>query len=102
MPALGAIVIGEKRETPLVANLQQNRPRPRLAGGIDARHRHRIGLEQLPFDGLGEPEIELLDRVGIEFAPAQAALGIILPESGEFGWGEHGRVCLTMVSICLI
>ena len=65
--------------------------RPRLAGGIDGGEDHRVGFEKFVADGGVEPRLELPDRIGVEFSAMEAALGVVLAESGEFGGCErHG------------
>src|SRR4030095_12372437 len=82
-------VIRKKRKPARVADLQQHRSGPRLAVGIDRPKDHPVRLEDLRFERLTQPALELLDGIGAQLRTSQTALRIVLAKSGKLFGGKH-------------
>ena len=61
--SLAAFIVGEKYEAALVETLEQHDARRRTTLGIGRCERHRVRLEHLGPDRLGEPGLELPEWV---------------------------------------
>src|SRR5438046_7775762 len=80
VPGLFALVIRVKNETSVIVTLEQNHARSRLA---IFRHRCQGNCIHLTDPNLyrrGEPNPELLDRVGIEIDPAQTVREVVVAQ----------------------
>ena len=64
LAGFGAFVIGEKGKAAVVADLQEDRPGPWLAVGIDGREGHRVRLDEAMANRFLEPGVELPDGSG--------------------------------------
>lgn len=82
-----ALVIGVKAKAPFIDCFQQDNAGGGLARGIDGGQSHGVGLCDEGGDGLVKPSFELLERVRVEVAAAQARPRVFGAQIGNL----HGR-----------
>ena len=96
--AFATVVIGEKHETPWVHPLEQDDARARLAVASHRRQGHGRGLRDLGVHGLGEPALELRDRIGVDFVLAEGRALIFAAQICGVHFGAHWRMSVLRLS----
>ena len=83
LAALSASVVREEDESALVRFLEQHHPATRHALRIGARECHRVRLWRLGLARLGEPTMELGERIGGDVTLIQLLAAVLLSKMGD-------------------
>lgn len=85
--AFAALVIGIESKSALIDSFEQDDARGRMAFRIDGGEGHGVRFREAGLNGGFKPVRKLLDRVGIEVAPAQPGKSVFFPQISDF----HGQ-----------
>src|SRR5450755_3048347 len=82
LPALTAVIIGEKQEAFRADTLQQHDTRRRMSVLADGGQRHRRWLRKLGFHCLAKPALELDDRICVDVGFGERGAMVLAPQVG--------------------